>query len=152
MIRGLASFVAVLIGIAAIGVYLSAFIVSQTEQAIVLRFGQPIEYNPDAESVDERTTISKPGLYWRIPIVDEVAYFDKRILDLGHGTAGADHQRPETSGGRCLRAVPDHQPSALLSDRADRRTCSKPSWHLPRSRFAPGSRWIDLPGFGARSA
>jgi membrane protease subunit HflC len=82
MIRGLASFVAVLIGIAAIGVYLSAFIVSQTEQAIVLRFGQPIEYNPDAESVDERTTISKPGLYWRIPIVDEVAYFDKRILDL----------------------------------------------------------------------
>lgn len=82
MIRGLASFVAVLIGIAAIGVYLSAFIVSQTEQAIVLRFGQPIEYNSDATSQDERTTISTPGLYWRIPIVDEVAYFDKRILDL----------------------------------------------------------------------
>jgi len=70
MIRGLFAFLVVLLGLAAIGVYFSAFIVNQTEQAMVLRFGEP------------RDTVTEPGLYWRVPLVDEVAYFDKRILDL----------------------------------------------------------------------
>lgn len=60
----------VLLGLAAVGVYLSAFIVRQTEQAIVLRFGKP------------QATITDPGLHWKIPFVETVDYFDKRILDL----------------------------------------------------------------------
>ena len=70
MIRGLFAFLIVVLGLAAAGVYFSAFIVNQTEQALVLRFGEP------------RQTITSPGLNWRVPLVEEVAYFDKRILDL----------------------------------------------------------------------
>lgn len=76
MIRGLFAFLVVALGLAAVGVYLSAFIVTQTDQAIVLRFGEPIPYGEKGGAIDE------PGLYWRVPIVDEVVYFDKRILDL----------------------------------------------------------------------
>ncbi len=68
--RPFLAFLVVLIGIAAAGVYLSAFIVRQTEQAIVLQFGKP------------KATITDPGLHWKIPFVETVDYFDKRILDL----------------------------------------------------------------------
>jgi membrane protease subunit HflC len=57
--------------------YLSMFIVDPTQQALVLRFGEvvaPIGYPTRA--------IEEPGLYWRLPLVDNVEYFDKRILDL----------------------------------------------------------------------
>jgi membrane protease subunit HflC len=60
----------VLLGLAAAGLYASAFIVHQNEQAIVLRFGDPKE------------VIQKPGLKWKAPILDTVEIFDKRILDL----------------------------------------------------------------------
>ena len=70
--RALLAVVIVLLGAAAVGVYLSAFVVRQTEQAIVLEFGRPIENG----------VITKPGLHWKIPIAQTVDYFDKRILDL----------------------------------------------------------------------
>jgi len=56
--------------LAATAVYFSAYFVHQTEQAMVLRFGefQKIE--------------KKPGLHWKVPIAETVQYFDKRILDL----------------------------------------------------------------------
>jgi len=75
--RALSAVFVVLLGLGAIGVYLSAFIVTQTEQALVLRFGKPVQYTADKSPI-----VTKPGLYWRIPVMDEVAYFDKRILDL----------------------------------------------------------------------
>ena len=61
-----------LIVIAVIGValYLSVFIVDQTQQALVLRFGQVVR------------PISDPGLYYKLPLIDNVVYLDKRILDL----------------------------------------------------------------------
>lgn len=60
----------VLLGLGAFGVYSSAFIVHQNEQALVLRFGAPVAF------------IDKPGLRWKLPFVDTVDIFDKRILDL----------------------------------------------------------------------
>ncbi len=60
----------VLFGLAAAAAYSSFFIVHQNEQAIVLRFGDP------------RKIIKEPGLNWRLPGVDTVEIFDKRILDL----------------------------------------------------------------------
>lgn len=68
--RSLLAALVVLLGAAAVGVYASAFIVHQNEQALVLRFGEP------------RSVIRKPGLNWKLPFVDTVEYFDKRILDL----------------------------------------------------------------------
>lgn len=54
----------------AVTVLFSAFIVSQSQQAIVLQFGKSVR------------VISNPGLQWRIPFVETVEYFDRRILDL----------------------------------------------------------------------
>ncbi len=70
--RAVLAFFVVLLGLAAGAAYLSAFIVRQTDQAIVLEFGRPIENG----------VITKPGLHWKIPIAQTVDYFDKRILDL----------------------------------------------------------------------
>ncbi|MCF8471120.1 MAG: protease modulator HflC [Parvibaculum sp.] len=56
--------------IAAIVAYLSAFTVSMTQQAIVLQFGDP------------RAVVTEPGLHWKLPFVQNVVYIDKRILNL----------------------------------------------------------------------
>lgn len=51
----------------------SMFIVSQTEQAVVLRFGDP---------VPGRERVTDPGLHFKIPFVESVVILDKRLLDL----------------------------------------------------------------------
>ncbi len=68
--RALLGTLVVLLGLAGAAVYASAFIVHQNEQALVLRFGAPVQF------------IESPGLKWKMPFVDTVDYFDKRILDL----------------------------------------------------------------------
>lgn len=57
--------------------YLSFFVVDQTQQALVLRFGQVV-----APVGGPLAPITQPGLYYKLPLVDNVAYFEKRILDL----------------------------------------------------------------------
>ncbi len=51
--------------------WMSVFVVDPTEQALILRFGQPV-----------RDLIGAPGLYFKWPFVDTVVYIDKRILAL----------------------------------------------------------------------
>jgi membrane protease subunit HflC len=68
--RGILAFLVILIGLAAVAVYLSAYIVHQNEQALVLRFGEP------------KKVVKDPGLKWRLPLIDQVEIYDKRILDL----------------------------------------------------------------------
>lgn len=51
-------------------VYSSAFTVRQTEQALVVRFGEPVR------------VVTEPGLNFKAPFVDAVISIDKRILDL----------------------------------------------------------------------
>tara|TARA_B100001093_G_scaffold508419_1_gene570601 strand:+ start:993 stop:1874 length:882 start_codon:yes stop_codon:yes gene_type:complete len=46
------------------------FTVHETQQAIVLQFGDP------------RAVKDKPGLHWKIPFVQNVTYYEKRTLDL----------------------------------------------------------------------
>lgn len=60
----------VIVGLGAVAVYASAFIVHQNEQALVLRFGEP------------KRVVKSPGLNWKYPLVDTVEIYDKRILDL----------------------------------------------------------------------
>ena len=69
--RTLMAVLFVLIGAAALAAYFSAFIVRETEQALVLEFGKPV-----------KEPIRKPGLYFKLPVVQTVDKFDKRILDL----------------------------------------------------------------------
>jgi membrane protease subunit HflC len=73
MSRTLLTLILILLGLAGIAGYLSLFTVSQTEQAIVLEFGNP------------KRVIAEPGLHYKIPFVQNVAYFDKRILDIETG-------------------------------------------------------------------
>lgn len=51
----------------------STFVVSQTEQALVLRFGEP---------VGGRGLVTEPGLHFKLPFVENVVTLDKRILNL----------------------------------------------------------------------
>ncbi|MFO1111975.1 MAG: protease modulator HflC [Bradyrhizobium sp.] len=60
----------ILLFLIAIVGYSSVFIVQQTEQALVLRFGAPVN------------VVSEPGLNFKAPFVDSVVSIDKRILDL----------------------------------------------------------------------
>ncbi|MGB6085345.1 SPFH domain-containing protein, partial [Parvibaculum sp.] len=70
MNRSIAIGVGAIAIVAAVIVYLSAFTVSMTQQAIVLQFGDP------------RVVITKPGLHWKLPVIQNVVYIDKRILNL----------------------------------------------------------------------
>ena len=59
-----------------IGVVLAAgslFTVSQTEQALVLRFGEP---------VTGRGLVTDPGLHFKIPLIENLVFLDNRILDV----------------------------------------------------------------------
>ncbi|RKX37375.1 MAG: protease modulator HflC, partial [Thermotogae bacterium] len=60
--------VAVVVVIAAVFAVSSLFIVDQTDQAVLLRFGEI------------RKIITEPGLYFRTPFIDNVHRFEKRIM------------------------------------------------------------------------
>ncbi len=60
----------ILLGLAVIALYSATFIVQQTQYALVLRFG----------AVQDE--VSQPGLHFKMPLIDNVTYFDKRVLDL----------------------------------------------------------------------
>ena len=50
--------------------YSSLFTVYQTQQALVVRLGQPVR------------VVTEPGLHFKAPLIDSVIAIDKRILDL----------------------------------------------------------------------
>jgi membrane protease subunit HflC len=60
----------VILAFAALVSYLTLFTVGQTEQALVLEFGKP------------KRIITEPGLQYKIPFIQNVEFFDKRILDV----------------------------------------------------------------------
>jgi modulator of FtsH protease HflC len=61
------------IGVAAVAALFlllsSVFTVHQTQQALVLQFGNPVR------------VVREPGLHFKVPFVQQVDYFDKRVLD-----------------------------------------------------------------------
>jgi modulator of FtsH protease HflC len=82
--RAFFALLATIAALLAFAFYSSAFIVHQYEQALVLRFGQT------------QQVITKPGLNWKVPFVDTVDIFDKRILDLDTSkqeVSASDQQR-----------------------------------------------------------
>ncbi|GFO81660.1 MAG: hypothetical protein A49_12870 [Methyloceanibacter sp.] len=70
MKRAALTLILLLIGILAVGAYLTLFTVHQTQQALVLEFGKP------------KRLITKPGLNYKIPFIQNAVFFDKRLLDL----------------------------------------------------------------------
>src|SRR3954451_22770543 len=64
---GIAAVLALILAIVAYG---SLFTVHQTRLALVVRLGEPVK------------VITEPGLNFKWPLIENVIYFDKRILDL----------------------------------------------------------------------
>jgi membrane protease subunit HflC len=62
--------VLLLLAVAAIAVFAAMFTIHQTQQALVLRFGAV------------RKVLTEPGLYFKVPLIENVHYVDKRVLDL----------------------------------------------------------------------
>jgi membrane protease subunit HflC len=58
------------VGALMVGISQTVFIVDQTQQAIVLQLGQPVGKPRE------------PGLHLKLPLVQEVRYFDRRILSV----------------------------------------------------------------------
>lgn len=58
------------LAVLAFGLFLSLFTVHQAQTALVVQFGDP------------RRVIIEPGLHFKVPLVQDVIYFDKRILGL----------------------------------------------------------------------
>lgn len=80
---------AIVLILVAIGLGGALFTVSQTEQALVLRFGEP---------VSGRGLVTEPGLHFKIPIIENVVFLDNRILDVESPSLevlASDNQRLE---------------------------------------------------------
>ena len=60
----------VVIALAAAGLYMSAYVVTESEQVIITQLGKPV-----------RKPITKPGIHFKIPFVEEANYFDNRFLE-----------------------------------------------------------------------
>ena len=59
-----------LFAIVLFGAYSAAFVVNQTQQALVLQFGEP------------KRTIQEPGLKFKLPFIQEAVFYERRVLSL----------------------------------------------------------------------
>ncbi|WP_447986061.1 protease modulator HflC [Nitrospira sp. Nam74] len=70
------NFILALIGVVVLLFVLGAsplFVVDLTQSAIVVQLGKPVR------------SITEPGLQWKVPFIQDVTYFDKRLLDYDSG-------------------------------------------------------------------
>ena len=58
------------LGLLLLGLYSAAFTVNQTQQALVLQFGEP------------KRIIQDPGLQFKIPFIQDAVYYERRVLSL----------------------------------------------------------------------
>jgi len=58
-----------LVVIAALLINASTYVIDQAEQGIVVQFGEPVG-----------SPVTEPGLHWKLPFVQDVRRFDKRLL------------------------------------------------------------------------
>ncbi len=66
----------VILGLAILGVMMSAYVVNEEEQAVVIRTGEPVRI------VNRPGGDYPAGLYFRIPLIETVRKIEKRVLDL----------------------------------------------------------------------
>ena len=59
----------IIAAIVAVTIYNAAYIIDEAEQVNIVQFGDP-----------QGDVISEPGLYWKMPFIQEVRRFDKRLL------------------------------------------------------------------------
>ena len=59
------------LGLVVVTAYSALFVVNEKQQALVLQFGQP-----------KGDAITEPGLYWKLPFIQNVVFVDRRLLML----------------------------------------------------------------------
>ena len=79
------------------GALSSVFTVNQTQQALVLQFGEP------------KRTIQEPGLAFKLPFIQDVLYYEKRVLSLIPQDA-----EEVICGNRCLCPLSHHGSVVVL--------------------------------------
>ena len=65
----------ILLGLVVILLGSATYVVPEWQQAIVIQLGQPVR------------TVREPGLYWKVPFVQSVTFFDKRVMAADTGSA-----------------------------------------------------------------
>ncbi|HEX6209801.1 MAG TPA: protease modulator HflC, partial [Methylomirabilota bacterium] len=65
----------VVLGLVTVLLGSATYIVPEWQQAIVIQLGQPIR------------TVREPGLYWKLPFLQTVTFFDRRVLAADTGSA-----------------------------------------------------------------
>jgi len=84
MTRNWAGIAGLVIVLAVVFAYSAFFTVHQNEQALVLQFGEPLR------------VVREPGLKFKVPLFQNVVYFDRRVLDYdppGEEVIAADKKR-----------------------------------------------------------
>ena len=113
--------------------YFSVFVVSQTQQALVLRFGQVV-----APIGRPLAPVIEPGLYYKLPLIDNVVLLREAHARPRFAAAGDHRVRPEAAGGRCVRALPHRRPAAVLP--GARHTPDRPTAAGGRPQFGGAAR------------
>lgn len=66
----------IIVGLAVLGFFMSAYVVNEEEQVVVVRTGEP-------KRIVNRPGSDYPaGLYFRIPLIETISRIEKRVLDL----------------------------------------------------------------------
>ena len=101
----------ILIGIVSVLIIasLSLFVVDQRQTAIVFQLGEMVSVK------------TEPGLYFQVPLMQNVRFFDSRILTLDTGEPEPFHHcRKEKRDGGFLRQVAHRGREAILHQRRRR--------------------------------
>ncbi len=64
------------IGVLILGFFMSAYVVNEEEQVVVVRTGEPVRF------ANRPGSDYPAGLYFRIPLIETIQRIDKRLLDL----------------------------------------------------------------------
>ena len=102
-----------------IGVSQTFFIVDQREQAIVLQFGQPV-----GQASDPASFIKGPGLHAKIPLMQNVLYFDGRVLPVDpdpeqvviSSEQAVRAEKPKTTAPDQTETAPDDEPGPRIEN------------------------------------
>ena len=105
-------------GVLVIIASLSVYVVDPTKYALVLRFGDPVD------------TALEPGLYFKVPFIDNVVYIEKRLISFAPSAETTRNEANEIVAGRPtphqrprLRSLSRCRPAALLRSGRHRRHC-----------------------------
>ena len=83
----------------------AAYTVNMREQVVITQFGDP-----------KGDPITEAGLKWKVPFIQKVNKFDKRILPWERKSVGNADQGKDSNHGRYLRAVANIRPSQIFSE------------------------------------